>query len=211
MKFREVLTPDGVKKDITLQEPPRSNGTIDLNKVTLLKRPETLKKTENERRDVPVVPATKGDAARPEIRRQDSVESGPTSPLGIEFAFRKRTPSKSSKASPTTTPTKANAQSLLALLKIPPTTEVSMKGDTHIELESGQNEVKLVPETVVIPKATDDEHTNFIPNIVKSAPKEEESEEVVPTSELEEIESLGPEREMKLIAMLERALARGVQ
>jgi hypothetical protein len=207
MKFREVLTPDGVKKDITLQE---SNGTINLNKVTLLKRPEPPKKTENERRDVVIVPATKGDVARPEIRTQESVESGPKSPLGIEFAFRKRTPSKSSKASPTTTPTKATTQSLLALLNIPPTTEVSTKDDVPIELGAEQKKVKPVPETVVVPKATDDKKTNIILNILKSAPKEEESEEVAPTSEPEEIEILGPESEKKLIAMLERALARGV-
>src|SRR5204863_9576082 len=54
---------------------------------------------------------------------KEATEHKPESPLGIEYAFRKRTPSKSSRSSPTRTPTptKAPPQSLRALLKaLPP-------------------------------------------------------------------------------------------
>jgi len=172
---REV-TPEPRLSLPTTAELSQSNadnvGTIhtETGAITVLKRPESLK-TES-----------------------TPLENKPESPLGIEFPFRRRTPSKGSRGSPTptTTPTRAHSQSLLALLKGPPA-EVQKEEDVNegpdVELEDNNNVMSL--DSVEPSEA------------VEGRVQEEETEESK--------ENLGTEREMKLIAMLERALSRGLR
>ena len=217
IKFREILPPGG-KKEVTPEPPstePKSNGNIDLSKMTLLKRTAATEKSATSKNtptmdNKPTIPTESKRPLIDTMPSKGSVENTPESPLGIEFPFRKRTPSKSSRPSPTptTTPTQANAQSLLALLKAP-TPQVS---EGRLNDPSDQF-------------GTKNEHTNSLLEVLKPTPKEESEEpapaleenerstpfeETFPGAQPEEVESLGPERELKLIAMLERALARGV-
>jgi hypothetical protein len=161
MKFRDTLVADGVKQVSVDNTPAKS---IDLTKVTLLKRPAA--ENSPPRR---ASAATSGeDTRRTEgpARRKASMESGPGSPLGIEFPFRKRTPKGSRGPSPATTPANTNAQSLLAILKAP-----------IVKTEGAE------VQTPVLPRDGGEENG---------------------------VETMGTKREMKLIAMLERALTRGV-
>jgi hypothetical protein len=164
MKFRDTLVADGVKQGSVDTTPAKS---IDLTKVTLLKRPVA--------ENTPPRPASTATTSGEETRRTESparrkasLESGPGSPLGIEFPFRKRTP-KSSRGSPSpaTTPANTNAQSLLAILKAPIVKSEAVEVKTPVEVAKDGGEENGV-------------------------------------------ETMGTKREMKLIAMLERALTRGV-
>ena len=152
-------------------------GTIhtETGNITVLKRPE---------------PAAEATANKPDSAPMDTKRE---SPLGIEFPFRRRTPSKSSRGSPTptNTPTKAHSQSLLALLKGPP---------AEIDREETLNEDRnfAAGENVESP-----------PGSAKLESGEGE-EDKVHLEAAEDTEHVGTEREMKLIAMLERALARGI-
>ena len=217
IKFREILVPGG-RKEVTPEPPstgPKSNGTIDLSKMTFLKRPAVTEKsaTPENAPTMDYEPTIPTETERPVIDTtpsKGSMENKPESPLGIEFPFRKRTPSKSSRASPTptTTPTKANAQSLLALLKAP-TPEVTKERSDVATDQSGTKNEQIKPLLDVLkrtPKGKSEEPAAAMEETEPPA----EPEASVPTVEPEEVESLGTEREMKLIAMLERALARGV-
>ena len=158
-----------------------------------LSLPSTAQLSQSDTENARTIHAETGDITvlkRPEPSKTESapLESKLESPLGIEFPFRRRTPTKSSRGSPTptTTPTRSNSQSLLAFLKGPPP-EV-------------QKEENVGPEDsdVISPLGS-----------VKAEPSEA-IEESIHWEETVSRESLGTEREMKLIAMLERALARGV-
>ena len=215
IKYREILVPGG-KREVTPEPPstePKSNGTIDLSKMTLLKRPAATQMsvtsentvTMDDKRTIPM------ETKQPVIDTtplKDSVENTPESPLGIEFPFRKRTPSKSSRASPTTTPTKSNVQSLLALLKTP-TPEITEECSDVLIDQSGTNDEQIKSLRDVLTPTTK-EASEEPPPALKEKEASAEVEETVLGREPEEVESLGTEREMKLIAMLERALARGV-
>ena len=161
-----------------LSQPDIENGGIvrmEPRNITVLKRPE---------------PATEAKTSKPETV---SMETKPESPLGIEFPFRRRTPSKGSSGSPTptTTPTRAHSRSLLALLQGPPVQvekEETVNDASKVNLEGNANSLlssaRLEPSDVAVEGAHSDR--------------------------IEDTERVGTEREMKLIATLERALARGV-
>jgi hypothetical protein len=181
IQFRDILVPGGI------QDPPaqtKTNGTIDLSKMTLLKRPpqanverETVQEsTRVQPFPVNVTSFTPGPIKRTPVRsrptrRSPRIEESPESPMGVEFPFRKRTPSKGDVNSPAPTPTKSNVQSLLSILKPEPS----------------RNEPPIEPA------------------VTEEAPRTETTYE-----KQDEGEMIGTEREMKLVAMLERALARGV-
>ena len=223
IKFRETLVPGGTKE--FTPEPPEEvkyYGIIDLDKMTLLKRPviETIT-TESTAvtNSSTTLEATSSDnkgKVHPEkgaitvLKRpvtgtapsKESTEHKPESPLGIEYAFRKRTPSKSSRSSPTpsSTPTKAPSQSLLALLKVLPP-EVP-KETTPIETKSETGGEKGKSLDILKPPLKGED-------CVASSELEGKGLTLL-TTEPVEVESLGTEKELKLIALLERALARGV-
>lgn len=135
-------------------------------------------------------PATGAKSSKPETA---SMETKPESPLGIEFPFRRRTPSKGSSGSPTptTTPTRAHSRSLLALLQGPP---------VEVKKEETVNDA---------PKVDLEENANSPLSSARLEPSDV-AEEGAHSEGLDDTERVGTEREMKLIAMLERALARGV-
>ena len=216
-KFREILVPGG-KIEVTPGSPltePKSNGTIDLSKMTLLKRPATIEKSAVSENTLPMddKPSIPTQTKRPVIDRtpsKGSAENKAESPLGIEFPFRKRTPSKSSRASPTptTTATKANAQSLLALLKA--TAPEVTKERSDVSTDQSATKGEQIKSLLDVLKPTPMEESEEPLAAMEETDLPVEPEASVPIVEPEEVESLGTEREMKLIAMLERALARGV-
>ena len=155
-----------------------NSGTIhtETSHIIVLKRPEATKQYK---------------VSKPE---SGALETKPESPLGIEFPFQRRTPSKGSHGSPTptTTPTGAHSQSLLALLKGPaPEIREEETVDRSLNVELETKNVKPSLASVVSERGA-------------------ASEEIDQLDRSENMETLGTEREMKLIAMLERAFARGV-
>ena len=135
-------------------------------------------------------PATGAKSGKPETA---SMETKPESPLGIEFPFRRRTSSKGSSGSPTptTTPNRAHSRSLLALLQGPP---------VEVKKEETVNDA---------PKMDPEENANSPLSSARLEPSDI-AEERAHSEGIEDTELVGTEREMKLIAMLERALAQGV-
>lgn len=225
IKFRGSPVPGGRKE---VQQPevrtePKTNGTIDLSKVTLLRRPA---EKAQQRGNTRTIHSEKGDISLLEQPSEQSPqelafvptrpggENTPESPLGIEFPFKRRTPSKSAQASPTSsaTPTRTNSQSLLALLKGPPahTARATVHTDDNApfkiksgDAEAGDDRIKALLKGLKPVNQGLSFHGESDMTVSRAA------SEVQPEVG-EEPEHLGAEREMKLIAMLEKALARGV-
>lgn len=224
MRYRQVLTPTAAKEiDNEQLTEPKPNGAIDLSKITLLKRhpmpessapsePVTSEKIEDvikqaigRSEDMPVTPTA----------REVAVEANTESPLGIEFPFKRRSTPKSATASPSPTP-KGNVQSLLSLLKPSPTAQVEVTPEvvkdtgTVVELEDKPEEQPPKEDKI-------QSLLRAFRSTIKDEPipptqiKESQSLQQEPTKEEETIEEhVDTKREMKLLAMLERALSKGV-
>lgn len=189
IKFREVLIPGGIKQ--VIDEPTteiKSNGTIDLKVVTVLKRPERGTTS------APSNTTIQGDTRvlkQPDTTEKNPVEEKSESPLGIEFPFRKRTPFKSPGISPTPTtiPTRASTQSLLALLKNGDKSTIA-GDDAHVENNLEHLDTKYAEGKSMM-------------NEIKQESREEEGH-----FRVDRQGNVGTKREMKMLAMLEKALAR---
>ena len=229
-KFRDVLTPSGVKDTSEPTAPPKQNGTIDLSKMQLLKRPQPPPPTQAqnsekvperalEKEDGKLEKATLSAAGTPVAKRkEDAEEKSPDSPMGVEFAFRKRTPSKSVSASPTPsgTPTvtstaskAAGVQSLLALFKAPKEERVTEENREEFPKETGEvNEMN-------VDVAPEDNVSSLLRALKGTSGKEQSVAEAVKDKgkdvEQDDHDSVETERERKLLASLERALSRGMR
>jgi hypothetical protein len=165
--------------------------------------------------------ATVGQSSTPaKVTKEVEIKSA-ESPLGVEFPFKRRTPSRnvgvsdgsgSESPSPTIPNEKnnGNVQSLLSLFKgAPPkptasTPEPEIKQPTPNE-KSNTKETELKPE-----ESTGDDKINFLLRAFRNPipPPEPPKEEEKP---VQSKQGLGTERELKLVAMLEKALAKGVR
>ena len=223
MKFRQILTPTGAKavdsEPLTGLKP---SGDIDLSKVTLLKRPaapeesvsmekpvveksEAVEESVEQQEGTPAIPISQ------EVGTNDNIES----PLGIEYPFRRRN-TKSASTSPQPTTPKAHTQSLLALLKTPPTAQAEItkeakkenpiKRDPKVEEPSKEDKVQSLLRAF---RSTINDEPTPKP-IEETKPAYEEPIQQQEKDETKVEEPVKSKRELKLLAMLERALAKGV-
>jgi hypothetical protein len=153
------------------------------------------------------------------------VVTSPQSPLGIEFPFKRRTPSRNGGGgtSQSSSPTiqrekdKGNVQSLLSLLKNAPPpakTEITATDpETTQSTESIQSEQPISVEEKSVNLEGDSKIKSLLRVFQKKSPNSPETTAATVDPVIQkpaEEKGLGNEREKKLVAMLERALSKGV-
>ena len=157
------------------------------------------------------------------------VVTSPQSPLGIEFPFKRRTPSRnggggggtSQSSSPTIQREKdnRNVQSLLSLLKNAPPPAETETSATDEEItqstQSVQSEQPISVEEESVKLEGDSKITSLLRVFQKKSPNSPETTTATATvdpviQKPAEEKGLSNEREKKLVAMLERALSKGV-
>jgi len=243
--FRQTITPSGISDNDA-----KPHSTIDLGKVTLLKRPAKTadrsppapQKTEAPPETSTAVTEGVQSSTTPGVKETDTREEGMSggegislqSPLGIEFPFKRRTPSRvggggggGGSVSPTSVPGKGkgdengNALSLLSLLKggsapqiptetTPPPPPAETQSTLTTELEAMQAQ----------PSSGQLERDDKVKSLLRSFQKDHDHPRtqspaaidvpVEPPVAQKNSQGIGTERELKLVAMLERALAKGV-
>jgi hypothetical protein len=204
LTFDDLLSRDGAKgrSPGPLTE-PNTTKTIDLSKVKLLKRNVNGHRregsgTQTPKTSSPIVPNPHMDKAKNGTPSRSDFETS-----GIQFPIRGLTPKISSPTNGTVNPTpaKSNAQSLIALFKAAPVNQVEEKTES------------FEPETGTLGESpSDDEKDNpLLRSLHRALGSSKEGGKGPAAVDVSQNRSrgnraLGTEREMKLVAMLEKAL-----